>query len=157
MSKTNTVMASDSSTSDDTGELETARVSGARERLKPQHHSLFFYFCRRRLEVNHRCSLCFHVWADLLNLLWTLDHDLWFVEYDRGQAQIDTGEYKPPATWWIGTCNSSTDPGLDILFCLWAPVCRAWKLRYEQQVTYFTQKTNVLNEMNGLIPCSCFR
>lgn len=35
----NTIVAFDSSTSDDMGELEIACVSCARERLKPHHHT----------------------------------------------------------------------------------------------------------------------
>lgn len=44
MSKTNTIVASDSSTSDDMRELEIAWVCCAREGLKPHYHT-FFLFC----------------------------------------------------------------------------------------------------------------
>lgn len=43
MSKTNTIVASDSSTSDDMRELEIAWVCCAREGLKPHYHTFFFF------------------------------------------------------------------------------------------------------------------
>lgn len=48
MSKTNTIVASDSSTSDDMRELEIAWACCAREGLKPHYHTFFFFFVQTK-------------------------------------------------------------------------------------------------------------
>lgn len=112
MSKTNTIVASDSSTSDDMGELEIAWVCCARERLKPHYHT---FFCRQKqLEVNHRHSLCLCVWVDLMNSEWTAGYDLWFTEYDRGQQHMDAGLHKPPVTSCLSVENMNRTCGADL-------------------------------------------